>query len=215
MAPATCCKSISGRSLDWISRSLDWHPETGASLEPELWLCWLICFWQLWDCETEWRFLWLWILSQLNMDNLCHPNHCTRKYLHQWFSTTESNRNPSTHCILLWTKTKCVCICVHTPENWKWLCLRKRGNLCKHDSLDFFDLCFLGGSDGKESACQCRRLEFYPWVKKIPWRREWQPTPVLLPGESHGQRSLPGYSPLGRKESDMAEQLSQNLMRFF
>ena len=41
-----------------------------------------------------------------------------------------------------------------------------------------------------------------PWVGKIRWRREWQPTPVFLPGEFHGQRSLVGYSPWGRKESD-------------
>ena len=44
-----------------------------------------------------------------------------------------------------------------------------------------------------------RRLGFDPWVRKIPWRRKWQPTPVFLPGESHGQRSLEGYSPWGRK----------------
>ena len=43
---------------------------------------------------------------------------------------------------------------------------------------------------------------------KIPWRREWQPTPVFLPGEFHGQRSLAGYSPWGCKESDMTEWLS-------
>ena len=42
---------------------------------------------------------------------------------------------------------------------------------------------------------RCKRCEFDPWVGKIPWRRAWQPTPVLLPGESHGQRSLVGYSP--------------------
>ena len=47
-----------------------------------------------------------------------------------------------------------------------------------------------GGSDGKESKCQCRRCRFDPWVGKIPWRRERQPTPVFLPGESHEQRSL-------------------------
>jgi len=41
-----------------------------------------------------------------------------------------------------------------------------------------------------------------------PWRRTWQPTPVFLPGESHGQRILVGYSPWGRKESDMTERLS-------
>ena len=44
---------------------------------------------------------------------------------------------------------------------------------------------------------------FDPWVGKIPWRREWQPTLVFLPGESHGQRSLVGYSPLVLKELDM------------
>ena len=45
------------------------------------------------------------------------------------------------------------------------------------------------------------------WVGKIPWRRKWQPTPVFLPGESHGQRSLEGYSPQGHKESDTTEWL--------
>jgi len=46
------------------------------------------------------------------------------------------------------------------------------------------------------------------WVGKIPWRRAWQPTPVFLPGESHGQRSLVGYSPWSLKESDTTDQLS-------
>ena len=45
----------------------------------------------------------------------------------------------------------------------------------------------------------------HPWVGKIPWRREWIPTPVFLPGESHGQRSLAGFSPWGCRESDMTE----------
>ena len=49
---------------------------------------------------------------------------------------------------------------------------------------------------------------FDPWVEKIPQKREWQPTPVFLPGKSHAQRSLVGYSSWGPKESDMAEQLS-------
>ena len=49
---------------------------------------------------------------------------------------------------------------------------------------------------------------FDPWVGKIPWRREWQPTPVFLPGEFHGQRSLAGHSPWGCQESDTTEQLS-------
>ena len=54
----------------------------------------------------------------------------------------------------------------------------------------------------KELACQCmrcKRLSFYPWVGKVPWRRKWHPTPVFLPGEFHGQRSLVGYSPWGPK----------------
>ena len=46
---------------------------------------------------------------------------------------------------------------------------------------------------GKEPTCQCRRCRSNPWVRKIPWRRKWQPIPVFLPGKSHGQRSLVGY----------------------
>ena len=52
------------------------------------------------------------------------------------------------------------------------------------------------------------RPRFGSWVGKIPWRRTWQPTPVFLPGESHGQRSLVGCRPFGLKESDMTEQLT-------
>ena len=57
---------------------------------------------------------------------------------------------------------------------------------------------------GKES-CLCRRREFHPCVRKIPWRRKWQPTPVFLLGKPHGQRSLAGYSPRSHSESDMTE----------
>ena len=69
------------------------------------------------------------------------------------------------------------------------------------------------GISGKELASQCRkykrcrfnpwvrtihkRSRFNTWVKKMPWKRAWQPTSVFLPGESHGQRSLAGYSPWG------------------
>ena len=55
----------------------------------------------------------------------------------------------------------------------------------------------------KEATGQCRRYKrrrFNPWIGKILWRRASQPTPVFLPGESHGQRSLAGYCPWGRKE---------------
>ena len=49
---------------------------------------------------------------------------------------------------------------------------------------------------------------FNPWVGKLPWKRNWQPTPALLPGETHGQRGLMGYSPWSRKELDTTEQLT-------
>ena len=64
------------------------------------------------------------------------------------------------------------------------------------------------GASGKEPICQgkrCKRCGFYPWVGKIPWRRAWQPTPVLIPRESSGQRNLVGYIPQGCKELDMTE----------
>ena len=53
---------------------------------------------------------------------------------------------------------------------------------------------------GKEFACQCRRLGFDPWARKIPWRRKWQPTPVFLLGKFHRQRRQAGYSPWGHTE---------------
>ena len=54
-----------------------------------------------------------------------------------------------------------------------------------------------------KNLLQCRRGRFYPWSRKVPWKRKRQPIPVFLPRKSHGQRSLVGYSPWGRKESDM------------
>ena len=57
-----------------------------------------------------------------------------------------------------------------------------------------------------------RRLRFDAWIKKIRWRRKWQPTAVFLPGESHGQTSLAGYSPWGRKEVDTTERLSMHVV---
>jgi len=50
-----------------------------------------------------------------------------------------------------------------------------------------------------------QEMRFDPWVRKIPWRRKWQLTPIFLPEKSHGQRSLAGYSLEGHKESDMIE----------
>ena len=56
---------------------------------------------------------------------------------------------------------------------------------------------------------KCGRLRLSPSAGKIPWRREWPSIPVFWPGESHGQRSLAGYSPWGHKESDTTERLPQ------
>ena len=64
----------------------------------------------------------------------------------------------------------------------------------------------------ERTPLQCKRHGFNPWVGKIPWKRKWQPTPIFLPGKSHGQRSLVGHSPWGHKESDTTEQLNNETM---
>ena len=66
---------------------------------------------------------------------------------------------------------------------------------------------FPGGTNGKETICQCRRHKRRrsdPWVRKIPWGKTWQPTPVFLPREPHGQRSLAGYRLWGCREPPWA-----------
>ena len=67
---------------------------------------------------------------------------------------------------------------------------------------------FPGSSDGKKICLQCNRLGLNPWVRKIPWRWKWQPTPIFLPEEFHGQGSLVGYSPWGCQESDKTERVT-------
>ena len=77
---------------------------------------------------------------------------------------------------------------------------------------------FPSGTSGTEPTCQrrrCKRRRFSPWVRKIPWRRAWQPTPVFSPRESHGQRSLAGYSPWDCKESDMTKQLIMHAHNYY
>ena len=77
-------------------------------------------------------------------------------------------------------------------------------NICTH-TWGFRD-----GASDKELTFQCRRCRicgFDPWVGKIPWSKKWQPTPVLLPGKSHGRRSLEACSPWGRWGSDTTEWL--------
>ena len=62
-------------------------------------------------------------------------------------------------------------------------------------STSIISMVFPGDSDNKQFFLQCGTPGFDAWVRKIPWSRKWQPTPVFLPGEFHGQRSLVGYSP--------------------
>ena len=86
-----------------------------------------------------------------------------------------------------------------------WTELNWTENLVKH----YEDMRgFPGGTSGKESACQCRKCRtprFDPWIRKIPWSRKCQPTPVFLPGKFHGQRSLVGYNAWSHKELNMTE----------
>ena len=73
---------------------------------------------------------------------------------------------------------------------------------------------FPGGSDGKTSACNSGDPGLIPRSGRHPpltWKREWQPTPVLVPGESRGQKSLVSYSPRNHKKLDMTERLKKKL----
>ena len=81
-------------------------------------------------------------------------------------------------------------------------------NFSKYLKKFLFYWVFPGGASGKESAYQCwrrKRCRFHPLVRRIPWRRKWEPAPVSLPGKCLGQRSLMGYSPWGHKGLDMTE----------
>ena len=68
----------------------------------------------------------------------------------------------------------------------------------------------LGDSVVRNPSANCRRPGFSPWIRKIPCRRKWQPTPASLSEKSHRQRRLVGYSPWGHRESDMTEQLNNS-----
>ena len=82
----------------------------------------------------------------------------------------------------------------------------RSGNLRKpRQRGDELQPCIRTGIMATAQTVQCGRPGFSPWVGKISWRRKWQPAPVLLPREAHGQRSQVGYSPWGRKEWDMTE----------
>ena len=128
-----------------------------------------------------WMYLWQAIAPKINSRRssiyLFHRHYSLLRITQAlcWVQGQKAKRWPSIYCAHeCWGDhcnfCVCVCSCVDFP----------------------------GGTSGKEPACQCRRRErrgFDPWVRKIPWKREWQPTKVFLPGESHEQRNLAGYGP--------------------
>ena len=73
--------------------------------------------------------------------------------------------------------------------------------------IAYYSILFPWWLRGQSVCLQWGRPGYDPWVRKIPWRRKLQPTPVLLPGKSHGRTSLVGFSPWGRKELDKTELL--------
>ena len=99
------------------------------------------------------------------------------------------------------------------PTVWYWelrrlLCDELNGKELRKIGDMYTGMVFPGGLSGKEPACKSRRHKrsgLDPWMGTVPWRKTWLPTPVFLPGEFHGQRSLAGYSPWDHKESEMTE----------
>ena len=91
-----------------------------------------------------------------------------------------------------------LCICGYTRTY-----IHTARDTCRQIFKKLFNIqgCFPGGSEGKAFACIAGRPGFNPWVGKIPWRRKWQPTPVFLPGKSHGRRSLIRYTVHGVAKS--------------
>ena len=106
----------------------------------------------------------------------------------------------------------CVYLCLIHADVWQ-----KPIQHCKAISLQLRGRGYMGPPcwlSGKESACQCRRHGFNPWVQKIPWRRKWQLTPVFLPGKSPRQRSLAGVVHGVTKELDRMSWLNNNNIGF-
>ena len=97
--------------------------------------------------------------------------------------------------------------CLFLFFNWRIIALQCCVGICHEhrESAINIHMGFPRGARGKESTCQCRRCKrrgLDPWVEKIFRRRKWQPAPVFLPGEFHGQKSQVGYSPWGTKSGE-------------
>ena len=120
-----------------------------------------------------------------------HPSQPWCEYFHH--SHYQMPHSESWGELLQQLTTDCSTVCVIRAPRWvETKCYTRLEGLLRWCSSE-------------ESVCQfrrCRRRRFDPWMGKIPWRKKWQPIPVFLPGKSSGQRSLAGYSPWGRRESD-------------
>ena len=159
---------------------------------------------------TIYSYFWFWVFTSTEMSFLLASfSHYS---LSLSFVTYQFKIGNSV--IFLWFPQQ-----IHTFKCLLWLTMELsldkpllHWNYCKGKMhvihVTYQSYCLRKWLSGKESACQCRghrRDRFSPWLGKIPWRREWQPTPLFLPGKSHGRKSLMGYSLWGCKELDMTE----------
>ena len=126
--------------------------------------------------------------------------------MHRYYGNkSKANRRP-----LVVKKFSCTYLCSYHSWCSLFPCIDSDSYLVSFSfSFKDFTISLTGSSDGNVSACNAGDLQcrFNLWVGKIPWRRKWQPTPVLLPGKFHRWRSLIGYSPWDRKELDTTERL--------
>ena len=129
----------------------------------------------------------------------------------QWTRIQTRERHPSPHSLLLSPLS-----CPQTSQKPQRVIkeeLKRRNRISRVSPVqELWQFgCVVGfpsGASGKRTCLpvqETKRRGFNAWVRKILWKRAWQPTPVFLPGESHGQRSLMGYSPRSHKESGTAE----------
>ena len=137
-----------------------------------------------------------------------------RKYL--VFPEEVGNSSFSCWCTFIYIISSCFCSLIF--ELTFFHLGRSRQPWVEKLSLYSSSVHFPDGASGKEPHHQCKKCKRYgfdPWVEKIPWRRAWQPTPVLLPREFYGQRRLAGYSPQDHTESDRLEQLSMHVVALY
>ena len=152
-----------------LSKSLSYRREKGF----------MVCSWP----KDKWDNITVMVKDHLRQTTLVSFK-CTAK----WFSFLCSGGQGN---------LTCCSPCVHSQTQLSnWMTIYMYMCVYTHTHTRGFP----GHTSGNKPACQCRRHKrqgVYSWVGKIPWRRAWQPNPAFLPGESHGQRSLAGYSPMG------------------